>query len=455
MKTRIFITLCALLPAALAAQETLSLSRCRELALKYNKEMAAASKQTESARYTVRSYRGNFFPNFTLSGTGAYSTFDGNFQLTGGNLPVLSPDPATGQLAPNGTYAYFPGISLDYKGGLLYSGGLQVEQPLYMGGKIRAAYRMAQTAARMAEKNEALTESNVILQTDQAYSLLVKAQEMQKVAQSYHEVLEELLKNVESAYRHGLKPKNDVLKVQVKLNESELAIRKAENARRLAAMNLCRLLGRPLTEDICIENSFPEVEESTVGTTDISARPEYAILTHQVDMARQQVRLSRSELLPQVGLRGSYDYLHGLEVNNETLLNKGCFTLFLNVSIPLFHFGERSNKVKAARAKLEQARLQQEDLNEQMTLELVQAANNLDEARLESELADRSLAQAEENREVSRNQYEVGLETLSDHLEAQAMWQQAYQTRVDARFQLYLSYVKYLKAAGKLQEYAQ
>ena len=83
-----------------------------------------------------------------------------------------------------------------------------------------------------------------------------------------------------------------------------------------------------------------------------------------------------------------------------------------------------------------------------MLLELTQAANNLDEAKLESELADRSLWQAEENRRVSKSQYEVGLETLSDHLEAQALWQQAYETQVDARFQLYLNYVAYLKAAG-------
>ena len=44
------------------AQETLSLKECREMALKYNKEMAASVKQTESARYTAKSYKGNFFP---------------------------------------------------------------------------------------------------------------------------------------------------------------------------------------------------------------------------------------------------------------------------------------------------------------------------------------------------------------------------------------------------------
>ena len=109
-------------------------------------------------------------------------------------------------------------------------GGIRVEQPLYMGGKIRAAYRMSVLGKEMAEMNEALTATEVILKTDKAYALVVKAQEMKKVADKYNAVLRELLSNVESAYKHGLKPQNDVLKVQVKLNESELSIRKERPA---------------------------------------------------------------------------------------------------------------------------------------------------------------------------------------------------------------------------------
>ena len=183
--------------------------------------------------------------------------------------------------------------------------------------------------------------------------------------------------------------------------------------------------------------------------SDITARPEYGILNKQVAIAEQEVKLNRSELLPHIGVRGSYDYLHGLEVNDETLMKKGAFSVFLNVSVPLFHFGERTNKVKSAKVKLEQARFEQESANEKMLLELMQAANNLDESRLETELSERSLAQAEENMKVSGKQYEVGLET--DYLEAQALWQQAYQTKVDAHFQQYVNYVAYLKAAGQLQ----
>lgn len=54
--------------------------------------------------------------------------------------------------------------------------------------------------------------------------------------------------------------------------------------------------------------------------------------------------------------------------------------------------------------------------------------------------------------QLSRQQYEAGVEPLSDYLEAQALWQQAWQSQVDARFQLYLQSVAYLKACGRLVE---
>ena len=446
--TFITLVLCALITNA---QELLTLDQCRQLALDNNKRMVAANKQTQAAHYTMQSYRGNFFPNFTASGTGLYSSANGTFNIPGGNLPTFLPD-ANGQPTPNGGFAYFPGIDLNYKVRTVWMGGVQVEQPIFMGGKILAAYKMATLGKQMAQLNENLTATEVILETDQAYALMVKAQEMNKVAESYHAVLQELMKNVQSAYKHGLKSKNDVLKVQVKLNESELAIRKAENALRLANMNLCHLIGKPFIETLHISDDFPVIEQALeTQVNDITARPEYHLLDKQVDIAKQQVKLSRSELLPQVGIRGSYDYIHGLKVNEQRLFDDGVFSVMLNVKVPIFHFGERINKVRAAKAQLEQVRMEQANLNEKMYLELTQAANNLDEAKLQAALADRSLEQADENRRISKGEYDAGLEPLSDHLEAQALWQQAYETKVDAHFQLYLNYVKYLKAAGQLK----
>ena len=46
--------------------------------------------------------------------------------------------------------------------------------------------------------------------------------------------------------------------------------------------------------------------------------------------------------------------------------------------------------------------------------------------------------------------YDAGMETLSDYMEAQTMWQSAMSTLVTARATLNLNRTKYLKATGRL-----
>lgn len=71
-------------------------------------------------------------------------------------------------------------------------------------------------------------------------------------------------------------------------------------------------------------------------------------------------------------------------------------------------------------------------------------------AALEASIAVRPLAQADENLQLSRKQYEAGMESISDLLDAHTLWQQAYATMVESRCAKYLAHVKSLKAAGLL-----
>ena len=457
--------------AAQSTTEVLTIENCRQMALEHNKEIKATTYAYEYANFTAKSYKGNFLPNIYASGIGLYSNADGGFNTGVGYLPTLVAD-ATGSLVQDGGYAYFPGMDMSYEVGAVLVGGVTVEQPLYMGGKISTAYKMALLGKDIAHQQQVLTATEIIEKTDEAYALVVRATEMKKVAETYNNLLQELMKTVESAHNHGMKPRNDVLKVQVKLNESELSMKKADNALQLAKMNLCHYIGKPVNSDVEIvsESTFnfdfvntdhPRMSDQTRLSSfncnvqrstnyDVSNRPEYAMLDKQVELAYQQVRLNRSELLPQIGVSASYNYVYGGEVNNSTLFDRGMFLALLNVNIPLFHFGERKHKVNAAKAKLLQAQMEQQDKNEQMVLELAQATNNLEEAFLERDIAERSLVQAEENMRVSRSQYNAGMETLSDHLEAQTLWQQAYETKVDANYKSYLAYVAYQKASGTL-----
>lgn len=442
---RLIIFLSAVLPFAAGAQTTLTLDESIRMAKENNRRTEAARQQILASRYTLRSTKALFLPSVSLSGGALYSTSDGSYSSGGGNLPVLGIDGM-----PTGQTAFFPGIDLAYSLDWVYGGGVKVEQPIYMGGKIRTAYRISKIGNELALQNKRLTEAEIIVETSRAYAETVRAKESMHVAATYHDLLAELMRTMESACRHGLKSQNDLLKVQVRLHESELNMRRAENAYRLTRMNLCHYTGLPLTETIDVDSTLPDADYSTRPDAGICDRPEYRMLEKQTELARQKIAAARSELLPQIGLAGQYGYTNGLDLNGQRMLDGWNATVGVQVSIPIFHFGQRMNKVKAAQAQYARAQAERDDTNERLTLEMASAYNNLDESLLERSLAEVSVVSAEENLRTSRLQYEKGVETLSDYLEAQVLWQQAQQTRVDARVNCYLRWLEYRKATGSI-----
>ena len=53
---------------------------------------------------------------------------------------------------------------------------------------------------------------------------------------------------------------------------------------------------------------------------------------------------------------------------------------------------------------------------------------------------------------MSKNRYVVGLETITNYMDAQAQWQKAWSDWIDARAELRLSETYFLKATGRLSE---
>ena len=94
--------------------------------------------------------------------------------------------------------------------------------------------------------------------------------------------------------------------------------------------------------------------------------------------------------------------------------------------------------------------MKKEEMTQLMLLEIARARYNIEDARTRVTLTRKSLSQAEENLTVSKNQYEVGMETITNYLEAQAQWQKAWSDWIDAKAELRLSETKYLKATGRL-----
>ena len=456
----------------LMAQVQLTRQQCREMALENSKQMAIAGKDKEKAIYTTKSVRADFFPKISVSGFGFYNQEKYSYKLKGGYLPTFVPD-EQGQLQPNvllnpetgqpimgadgrpvfKEYAFLPdiGIKVGLRG--VYMAGVQLLQPVYMGGKIRTAHLMAKTGEWMADENLRLNRSEVLLETDKAYWQLMRVQEQIRAAKAYRKVVGELVQNIGDAEEVGMTSSNEVLKVKVRYNEAELMLQKAENGLVLSRMNLCRLIGLDLHTEIVIRDTLPEtITPGILGEgEDITERPDYHLLKKEVELKQQQIQLTRSEFLPQIGVSVGYGYGGGLELNGKSDAN-GSLNAMASVQIPVFYWGEGRNKVRAAQTEQEMTQLNLEKSAQLMELEVASTRFNIKDAQKRIEMCRDALAQAKENLRISQAEYEIGTESLSNLLEAQAQWQDAWSQWVDAKAILQLSETEYLKAIGRLGE---
>jgi len=452
-------------------QIELTREKSRELALKYSRHIAISSKEKEKAVYTSKSYRANFFPKLSANGMYMYRTGNLSYTLPGGYLPTYVPSLTEQKLVPNllldpsgkpifgpdgnpvfKSYAFMPDVTMDITMENVGIAGLTLEQPVYMGGKIRAAADMAKTGEALADENIRMNRAKVLSETDAAYWQYVRVKEKLDVAQKYRSLLEQLVKQLTDAYSTGMISRNDLLKAEVKKNEAGLMVQKAQNGLELARMNLCRVTGLPYQTDIVVNDSLPDMPSAEVlaAQENIDERPEYKMLEKNIELKEKEIRLVRSDYLPQIGVGASYSYIEGPQLNGVRT-SDDAFSAMATVKIPIFGWGEGRNKVKSARADYEISKLKLEDARELMELELAQARFNMKDAQSRVEMTHLSLEQAEENLRVSKNMYELGEESLTNYLEAQVQWQKAKSELIEAKSELKLSETKYLRATGRLE----
>ncbi len=461
------ILLSAVLAPQISSGQTLSIDECVQMALRENKSVKAAEWKADQYMHTSKSLKANYFPRVSLQVADLWSSLGGKYEVDVANpvsdlatrrVTELFPSFALSDVGswylstlPDRLAAVNPEVS--YKVGNIFSAMAQIEQPIYMGGKIKAGYTMGQLGEKMAKIGVAISEDEVVLKTYEAYSLVNKAKEMQVVALQYDSLLVQIYNTVSSAAKNGMARQADLMKVQAAKSKSELQIHQAENGLKLATMNLCQIIGLPLLSRIDVNPVELSIDtREAVRSFDVSSRHEYEALDMQARIAEQKINLERADFLPQVGLVLAGGYLHGGQVINQTFFNNQMqATVALSVKIPIFHAGEGIHKVAAARAEYEQARLEQANLNEMMALEIQQAVNELDEAELEERLNRNLMDEAAEGLRMSRKAYDHGMETITDLLTAQTEWQNAYAQYVESRHNYVIKQINLKKVTGNLK----
>lgn len=490
----LFIVL-ACCAANVQAQQRLSLDSCRAMALRNNKTLSASRLQLDMAHYKVKAAKTKYLPHVSALG---------GYELTSREISLLSDDQKA-SLSSAGTHATGAlhsdlssalsglaqqgAISPELANGLgnlfgqvgsklgsvvdgvgqkmvdalhtdtrqMYTISVMLTQPIYMGGGIIAANRMAKIGEEMAANNIEATTQSTLHSIDQAYWLVVSVHHKKQLAESYLEVVKKLDNDVQKMIAEGVATRADGLKVAVKVNEAEMSLTQAENGLALSKMLLCQLCGLPVENDVHLEDeeSADLVATANVENTDNSVamenRPELKLLDNALDLSRQSTKLVRAAFLPQVILTGGY------MASNPNLFNgferklSGVWNVGVVVRVPLWNWMEGTYKVRASKIASSIVQLERDEISEKIELQVSQCKFKVNEANRRLSLARKNVENAEENLRCANVGFKEGVLQTTDVMAAQTAWLQAQSQKIDAEIDVRLSQVNLKKALGVLQ----
>ncbi len=258
-------------------------------------------------------------------------------------------------------------------------------------------------------------------------------------------------------YDNGLAKKIDYDRSIVALNNLKSNRQQAINAVDLSENALKFMIGMAIDQEITLpEQSFqptflPGIEFG------ISDRTELELLDKQIELLEWKKKSTVAEYYPSASLSANYGWLgQGDEVPLWNGEDKGVFwsdlaSVSVNISIPIFNGGATSARVRQNQIEIDKA---QEDLQEtKLSLQLAyeNATAQLENSFLTIDTQEENVALAQEVLEDIQSNYELGLASLNDMLDAERELSTAKNNLTNAQLEYKLAEVALLKSQGKLE----
>ena len=341
----------------------------------------------------------------------------------------------------------------------MMAGAVTVTQPVFMGGAIVAANKMANINEQMAANSLEMKKQGTLYHIDQAYWQVVSLRHKQTLAESYVALVRKLKGDVQKMIDQGVATKGDGLSVSVRVNEAEMALTQVSDGLELSKMLLCQLCGLPEDEEITLADE-ESTDLSQEGSQDVTVsdpsiafqnRPELKVLQNTVDLTRQTTNVLKAGNLPQVMLTGGYAVTNPNTFNGFEKKFGGVWNVGVVVRVPIWNWGDVKYKVRASKGSTAMAKLELDDAREMISLQVRQNNFKVKEAQKKLAMAQSNVANADENLRMANLAFKEGTASFTTVMEAQTAWNQAQSQKIDAEIGVKLSQVELQKALGTLQ----
>jgi outer membrane protein TolC len=402
----------------------LNLEKARQIALEKNPSVKLAREAVAKSKASVTEIRGNLLP--TVSG---FSSFQHSWELQKVVMPNFIKT-MLGSAAPAGLPDYI-NVSFGMENSAV--AGVNINQPLFMGGAIWNGYQISKLASSIIQSQYKVVEQKVLIDVTSAYYGLLFALSSVDVTEEGLQMSEKNLEQVNQFFTVGKASRFDVLRAEVQVANFKPMVVSAKNYAKLAESGLRMALGQNEQIDFIINDHLrftasDLTEKNLDELIEIAERnrPEVYMMSRQKDIATRQLSLAKSAYMPSVIFGTSYQYQgqrNDYKFTNDDFLKS--FNSSVTLSIPLFSGFKTSSKIQQAKIGIKEAGYQEESLLNGIRMEIKSAYFTLKQAQENVQTQEVTIKQAEEANRLAELMYTEGASTQLDVLNANVALNQA------------------------------
>lgn len=423
--------------------QQLTLKDAINYALQNKAEARKAKLSIENGEYEIDEIRARALPQITANGNLTYN-------------PILQLNALPGQFfgGPEGSTILAP-LGQEWTS----TAGVNLEQAIF-DQAVFTGLKAARSTREFYRINAQLTEEDVIERVaNNYYQVFVQRQQLAVLDSTYANT-SKVRNIIQGQFENGLARKIDLDRMNVNLSNINTQRQQIINAVQLQENALKFYMGMPINTPITLAQENFEVAPMNLDETpDTTQRTQYQLLKKQEELLGLQRKSVVAEYYPRLSLSAGYNYIgQGPEMPWFKKPSDGVYwsdfsAISLNLSVPIFNgFGTRA-RVNQANIDLKNTEEDLKDTKLALDLAFENARTQIQNSIITINNQRENVTLAQEVLDNTQNNYQQGLATLTDLLDAENSYIQAQNNFTNALLDYKLAEVQLRKAKGELRTF--
>ena len=339
-----------------------------------------------------------------------------------------------------------------------YRARLDLQWPIYNGGRSDALERAARAEASASSADLAAAQADLRLEVARAFWALVTARATEQVLQQGVTRAQANVGDVRERFKAGLIPPNEVASAEAQESRQRMLLIEARNQRDISSSELARLIGIDVlgpSLEPAAELETPPPPAALQDTRALIAqartvRPERRALEQRIQAGEEQLAAARAGTLPTIAVVSGFDYARP----NPRIFPRAdrwedSWDAGVNLSWNLWDGGRTRADVAQAGSLVTAVRRRLDEFDSVVALEVRQRQLEIDSGGAAVIAAGDAVRAAAEARRVVAERYQAGVATQTEVLDADFALLQAELDRTRAQAGVRLAEARLARALGR------